>query len=36
MRQVIEAYGQSRELGEVRSKAGLWDQGVAEGLPRLA
>ena len=34
--QVIEAYGQARELGEVRSKAALWDDSGAEGLPRLA
>ncbi len=34
--QVIEAYGQAQELGEVRSKAALWDDSGAEGLPRLA
>ncbi|KAK9827325.1 hypothetical protein WJX81_005191 [Elliptochloris bilobata] len=36
VRRVIQAYGQARELGEVRSRASAWDDDSAGGLPHLA
>ena len=36
VQRVVEAFGQVRELGEVRSRAAAWDDMSLEALPRLA
>ena len=36
VQRVIEAFGQVRELGEVRSRAAAWDDKGPDALPRLA